>query len=172
VREREGYNDSGALPVRFVLSKLSFCFCLGCEVGLRADGGVDHLCKHRLTVSSPTKPGKEWLEAVEKLGPDQNVFMKLSGAFNEFDGTTPSSGSELVKSSSPIVSKVFDAFGDRVMFGSDWPVCNVGGSMGEKGNWGLWVECVEGLLKERKITEADSESVWWKAGSTAYDVQL
>ena len=94
---------------------------------MRADGGADHLCKHRLTASSPTKPEKDWLEAVEKLGPDQNVFMKLSGAFNEFDSTTPSSGSELVTSLSPIVSKVFDAFSDRVMFGSDWPVCNVGG---------------------------------------------
>jgi len=98
--------------------------------------------------------------------------MKLSGAFNEFDSSTPSSGSELVTSLSPIVSKVLEAFGNKVMFGSDWPVCNVGGPVEEKENWGLWVECVEALLKERKITAADSESVWWKAGSTAYDVQL
>ena len=137
---------------------------------MRADAGADHLCKHKLTVSSPTKPEQDWLEAVEKLGPDQNLFMKLSGAFNEFNSTTPSSGSELVTSLSPIVSNILEAFGNKVMFGSDWPVCNVGGPVGEKENWGLWVECVEGLLKERKIAEADSESVWWKAGSLAYDI--
>ena len=81
---------------------------------MRADGGADHLCKHRLTVSSPTKPEQDWLEAVEKLGPDQNVFMKLSGAFNEFNSTTPSSGSELVTSLSPIVSNILEAFGHDI----------------------------------------------------------
>lgn len=98
--------------------------------------------------------------------------MKLSGAFNEFDNTTPSSASDVAGSLNPIVSKIFDAFGDRVMFGSDWPVCNVGGPAGEKGNWRLWVESVELLLQEAKITELGTESVWWKAGSKAYNVQL
>lgn len=98
--------------------------------------------------------------------------MKLSGAFNEFDNTTPSSASDIVKSLSSIATKVFDAFGDRVMFGSDWPVCNVGGPAGEKGNWGLWVESVESLLEEAHVAETDREQVWWRAGSRAYDVQL
>ncbi len=96
--------------------------------------------------------------------------MKLSGAFNEFDNSTPSSASDIVKSLGSIASKVFEAFGDRVMFGSDWPVCNVGGPAGEKGNWGLWVESVELLLTEAGVSEASSESVWWKAGSRAYDI--
>ena len=58
------------------------------------------------------------------------------------------------------------------MFGSDWPVCNAGGPAGEKGNWGLWVESVVLMLKEGKVEEAEAESVWWKAGSRAYGVQL
>lgn len=98
--------------------------------------------------------------------------MKLSGAFNEFDSGTPSSASAIVKSLGSIVPKVFGAFGDRVMFGSDWPVCNVGGPAGEKENWGLWVESVELLLQEARIAGAGAESVWWKAGSKAYDIQL
>lgn len=98
--------------------------------------------------------------------------MKLSGAFNEFDSTTPSTASDVAVSLSLIVSKVFDAFKDRVMFGSDWPVCNVGGPAGEKGNWGLWAECVERVLQQANVAEADIDSVWLKAGSKAYDVQL
>ncbi|KAF2627534.1 hypothetical protein BU25DRAFT_341336 [Macroventuria anomochaeta] len=151
VRERESTDKNGTQPVRFVLN---------------------HLCKHALTTDSPTDPTKEWLEALSKLGPDQNIFMKLSGAFNEFENATPSSASDVVESLNSIVSKVFDAFGNRVMFGSDWPVCNVGGPAGEKANWGLWVESVELMLREAKIGEEDRESVWVGAGSRAYDVQL
>lgn len=98
--------------------------------------------------------------------------MKLSGAFNEFDSDTPSSPSTVVTSLSTIVSKVFEAFPGRVMFGSDWPVCNVGGPAEEQGNWGLWVESVELLLKEASVGEGEREAVWWRAGSTAYSVEL
>ncbi|KAJ8114577.1 hypothetical protein OPT61_g3588 [Boeremia exigua] len=149
VRERESQNGSERQGVRFVLN---------------------HLCKHALTADSSTEPADAWLEALSKAGPDENVFMKLSGAFNEFDNPTPSSASDIFRSLSSIAPKVFEAFGDRVMFGSDWPVCNVGGPAGEKGNWGLWVESVELLLKETKVADVSSESVWWKAGSRAYGV--
>ncbi|KAF3036371.1 hypothetical protein E8E11_005018 [Didymella keratinophila] len=151
VREREAQNGNGTQPVRFVLN---------------------HLCKHALTTDLSTQPTQAWLDAISKLGPDQNVFMKLSGAFNEFEKDTPSSSAGIVKSLTPITSKVLDAFGERVMFGSDWPVCNVGGPAGEKSNWGLWVESVESLLEEAYIAEEKRELIWWKAGSKAYDVQL
>ena len=98
--------------------------------------------------------------------------MKLSGAFNEFEKGTPFPTAGIVKSLTPITSKVLDAFGDRVMFASDWPVCNVGGPAGEKSNWGLWVESVESLLEEAHVAEEKREPIWWKAGSKAYDVQL
>jgi predicted TIM-barrel fold metal-dependent hydrolase len=98
--------------------------------------------------------------------------MKLSGAFNEFDSATPSSTSDIVKSLSTIVSKVFKAFPGRVMFGSDWPVCNVGGPAGENGNWGLWIKSVEALLEGEQVGEQESESVWCGAGSRAYGVEL
>lgn len=98
--------------------------------------------------------------------------MKLSGAFNEFDKATPSSSSEIAHSLSSIVPKVFEVFPERVMFGSDWPVCNVGGPAGEKGNWGLWVESVELLLEKAKVEGGSRESIWSGAGSRAYGVRL
>lgn len=172
VREREAQNGSGGQLVRFVLSK-SLCVP---KLNLRKLSMLtccaDHLCKHALTTNSATEPTSAWLDAVSKLGPDQDVFMKLSGAFNEFEKATPSSAAEIVKSLTPITLRVLDAFSDRVMFGSDWPVCNVGGPAGEKGNWGLWVESVELLLEEAHVAEEKTEQVWWKAGSKAYGVQL
>ncbi|KAF9692024.1 hypothetical protein EKO04_010019 [Ascochyta lentis] len=150
VREQETENGMDAKPVRFVLN---------------------HLCKHALTSSSRTEPTKEWQAALETLGPDQNVFMKLSGAFNEFDNNTPSTASDIVSSLSSVVPRVFEAFPERTMFGSDWPVCNVGGPAGEKANWGLWIDSVELLLKEAKVEGKSKDSVWWGAASRAYGVQ-
>lgn len=98
--------------------------------------------------------------------------MKLSGALNEFDSDTPSSASEIARSLGPIMSKVVEAFPERTVFGSDWPVCNVGGPAGEKGNWGLWVETVELLLKESNVSESKRDLVWWGAGSRAYGVEV
>ena len=98
--------------------------------------------------------------------------MKLSGALNEFVKGAPSSTADIVKSLNPITSRVLDAFGDRVMFGSDWPVCNVGGPAGEKSNWGLWVESVESLLEEAHVADEKREQIWWKAGILEFGVQL
>ncbi|KAJ4322648.1 L-rhamnono-gamma-lactonase [Neodidymelliopsis sp. IMI 364377] len=151
VREREAQTGQEKEPVRFVLN---------------------HLCKHTLTAANPTSPTQEWLNALTQLGSDQNIFMKLSGAFNEFDESTPSSSSDIIKSLSSIVLKVFETFPERVMFGSDWPVCNVGGPAGEKGNWALWVESVEALLNEVKVGDKERETVWNGAGSRAYGIQI
>lgn len=41
---------------------------------------------------------ERWVRAVQELGKDENVYMKLSGAFNEFgDGKVPESTEEVVK---------------------------------------------------------------------------
>lgn len=109
---------------------------------------------------------------LSKSSPDPNVFMKLSGALNEFDNATPSSAPEIANSLGPIVSKVVEAFPERIIFGSDWPVCNVGGPAGEKGNWGLWIETVDLLLRESNLSESKRDLVWWGAGSRAYSVEM
>lgn len=99
--------------------------------------------------------------------------MKLSGAFNEFEpAPTPSSVEEIVNSLSPFLDVVFECFPERVMFGSDWPVCNVGGPKGEEGNWEFWREIVEKILEERGMSEEEKESVWWRAGCEAYGIEI
>lgn len=58
------------------------------------------------------------------------------------------------------------------MFGSDWPVCNVGGPRGEQGNWKFWVEVVERYLEESGFSDALKDEVWNGVGCRAYGVEL
>ncbi len=59
-----------------------------------------------------------WRKCMEQLAMYPNVYCKLSGLFTE------AGKNWTFKSVFPYVKVVFDAFGvDRVMYGSDWPVC-------------------------------------------------
>jgi L-rhamnono-1,4-lactonase len=98
--------------------------------------------------------------------------MKLSGAFNEFDKETPSAIPSLLESLTPFFDHVFKCFPNRVMFGSDWPVCNVGGPKGENWNWRLWRQVIEAWMDRQGVPEEAKENVWWKAGCEAYGVEI
>lgn len=98
--------------------------------------------------------------------------MKLSGALNEFSpATTPSSASDILTALRPYLDHVLQSFGaHRILFGSDWPVCNVGGPKGDLGNWGLWAEVVEMWMEEKGLSEGEREWIWGKSAGAAYGV--
>jgi len=84
---------------------------------------IDHIAK------PPIREGemKEWGRAMAPFAGLGNVYCKLSGMVTEADWKTWKSG-DLV----PYVERVLHWFGeDRLMFGSDWPVCLLAGSYGE-----------------------------------------
>lgn len=62
------------------------------------------------------------------------------------------------------------------MYGSDWPVCNVGlggsGNDGGQGHWREWLDVVESLLDEVGVGEEEREWVWWKTAVEAYGVKI
>jgi L-fuconolactonase len=69
----------------------------------------------------------EWKKAIAALAKFQNVQCKVSGIITEADWK--SWNYEQIK---PYLDVVFEAFGiDRIMFGSDWPVCLLAGSYGQ-----------------------------------------
>ena len=80
---------------------------------------VDHLAKPFI------KAGKvhEWKEGIQALAAYQNVSCKVSGMVTEADWHNWKPEDFI-----PYLDVVFNAFGaKRVMYGSDWPVCNVAG---------------------------------------------
>lgn len=98
--------------------------------------------------------------------------MKLSGAFSEFPSVPTTSQPDLADTLEPWTNAVFDAFGPgRVMFGSDWPVCNVGGG-GNSVAWPRWRDLVELLLQRRGLSEQAIKGVWGGVAVKAYGVQI
>ncbi|WP_210592117.1 amidohydrolase [Streptomyces sp. GESEQ-35] len=84
---------------------------------------LDHLGKPPIA-SGEREP---WASAVRTLAALPNTVCKLSGMVTEAD---PSSWT--VDGLRPYADTVLDAFGpDRLMFGSDWPVCTLAATYGE-----------------------------------------
>jgi L-fuconolactonase len=76
---------------------------------------LDHLAK------PPIRDGalSPWREQIRELGREPNVWCKVSGLVTEarWTGWKPNDFA-------PYLDVVFEAFGtDRLLFGSDWPVC-------------------------------------------------
>jgi L-fuconolactonase len=83
---------------------------------------LDHLAK------PPIKNGSlhPWTDGIRKLAAFPNVFCKLSGLVTEADWQHWKP-----EDMAPYLDVAFDAFGpQRLMIGSDWPVCTVAASYG------------------------------------------
>jgi L-fuconolactonase len=81
---------------------------------------IDHLAKPKI------KNGEinQWKKDIKAVAQFENVYCKLSGMVTEADwkSWTPDQFT-------PYIETVVEAFGiERVLFGSDWPVCLVAGS--------------------------------------------
>jgi L-fuconolactonase len=77
---------------------------------------LDHIAKPRIAREAFDA---EWAAGIRELARRGNVSCKISGVLTEVRGDTWDM--ELLK---PYLDTVYEAFGpERVMFGSDWPVC-------------------------------------------------
>jgi len=84
---------------------------------------LDHIAKPRIMDGSD----RAWSELMPGLAAAPNVAVKLSGMVTEA-GWSRWTADDL----RPFVERVVGWFGtDRVLFGSDWPVCSLVGSYGE-----------------------------------------
>ena len=100
---------------------------------------LDHIAKPPIA-SAEIEP---WRRKIRELARHENVECKVSGMVTEADWARWQP-----EDLRPYLDVVFEAFGaDRLMFGSDWPVCRVAGEYGEV------VDIVE------KYLESESESV-------------
>jgi L-fuconolactonase len=90
---------------------------------------LDHLGKPNIaaTTTEGSVPDAHWSAWIHQLAAEPNVVCKLSGMVTEAHWTTWT-----VTDLRPYADVALDAFGpDRLMFGSDWPVCLLAGTYTE-----------------------------------------
>ena len=80
---------------------------------------IDHIAKPDIK----TKNIEKWANGIKAIAKHENVWCKVSGMITEADWH-----GWVLSDFEPYLDVVFEAFGaKRLMFGSDWPVCNVAG---------------------------------------------
>jgi L-fuconolactonase len=90
------------------------------------------------------------------LAENEHVFCKISGMVTEADWRSWSYDQLL-----PYMETVLEAFGpNRLMFGSDWPVCLVAATYTQ------WVQVVERFVST--LTESEQEAIWHHNASRFY----
>ncbi len=81
---------------------------------------IDHLAKPEIK----SQRRDDWLEAFRCAAACPNIYCKLSGMVTEADWRNWKSADL-----KPYVDSALELFGpDRLMFGSDWPVCELAAS--------------------------------------------
>ncbi|KAI5359102.1 Putative metal-dependent hydrolase [Septoria linicola] len=124
---------------------------------------LNHLCKPKFGSGDADFPA--WKAAIKDTAGQSKTYMKLSGAFSELPedvlakDDVVNAVAEHVK---PWVEHVFAVFGpEKVMFGSDWPVCNVRGPAKES-SWVAWKDVVVKLLGNLSpgLADEDKTSIW------------
>jgi len=80
---------------------------------------IDHIAKPHIKNHGI----KDWAKDIRAVARHQNVYCKVSGMVTEADWQNWQP-----QDFTPYLDTVFEAFGSqRLLFGSDWPVCNIAG---------------------------------------------
>jgi L-fuconolactonase len=117
---------------------------------------VDHLSKPEIK-ASVLQP---WADHMSQIGAHPNVFCKLSGMVTEADHKN-----WCPEHLSPYADHVLNCFGeDRVMFGSDWPVCLLASS---------YAEVINALrtVVYRRLTPDGLDKLFFQNGERFYGIQ-
>ncbi|TID26617.1 hypothetical protein E6O75_ATG01110 [Venturia nashicola] len=139
---------------------------------------LNHLCKPDMEHSLDNPETKAlfdlWKVSITRLAACEKTYMKLSGAFSEIadqDPDHPWPVSKVVERIRPWLEHVLQTFtAQRIMFGSDWPVCNVRGP-GDSKSWGHWRNIVEALLKEQGLSEQEKDRIWYRTAEEVYKLE-
>lgn len=114
---------------------------------------VDHIAKPRIRdgLLSP------WRENLRELAKRENVYCKISGIVTEADFESWTE-SEIL----PYMEITLEAFTpERVMFGSDWPVCLVAAS-----SYNQWYDIAARFIE--KLSESEQQRIWTESATEAY----
>ncbi len=115
---------------------------------------VDHVAKPYIK----TGEIETWAAGMRALAEKENVYCKISGMVTEADWRHWT-----YDQLKPYMETVLEAFGpDRLMFGSDWPVCLVAASYTQ------WVQTVEQFVSTLSV--AEQEAIWLNNATRFYNL--
>ncbi|WP_433496569.1 amidohydrolase family protein [Sphaerimonospora sp. CA-214678] len=115
---------------------------------------LDHLAK------PPVASGRlePWAGLIRELAAEQNVTAKISGLITEADWHDWDAARLR-----PYVDVALEAFGpSRLMFGSDWPVCLLAGSLPD------WAETALALLTDAGVPAAERDEIFRGTATRVY----
>ncbi|KAL8732822.1 MAG: hypothetical protein Q9181_003802 [Wetmoreana brouardii] len=132
--------------------------------------------------SLAVEPFNDWKVAMAKLASFPKTYVKISGGLSEIDPLPPQAEqgaldsdarAELLQKTGSWVGnwlkETLTIFGPRrVMFGSDWPVCNIGGG-GNNVGWINWWSVTNDFMKDNMNTEKQAD-FWSGNAMRAYGV--
>jgi L-fuconolactonase len=105
-------------------------------------GNADAKAFMKAPPGEPAHRAEDWQRAIERLALKRNVHCKISGVIESLPGGWT------VEQLSPVVNHCLDAFGpERVVFGSNWPVCLLGGPLRS------WVKALGEIVSARPPAE-------------------
>ena len=117
---------------------------------------LDHLGKP--PIGAATSPDPHWATWLRHLAAEPNVVCKLSGLVTEADWNTWT-----IADLKPYADTALEAFGpDRLMFGSDWPVCLLAATYSEV------YDAARTLTDD--LTEDDRTAVFGGTATRVYDL--
>ncbi|MBN2658001.1 MAG: amidohydrolase family protein [Spirochaetales bacterium] len=117
---------------------------------------IDHIAKPDIRSGS----FENWSRYMTELAAFENVNCKLSGMVTEADWNNWT-----ITNLKPYLDKMLESFGpDRLMFGSDWPVCLVAGG------YKKWFRALDSYLSG--LSEAEREGIYSSNAARFYGVEL
>ena len=116
---------------------------------------IDHLAKPDII----NKKFKVWAAEIEKLSKFENFYCKISGLVTEADWKNWK-----IEDFEPYIEHVLNCFGtERIMFGSDWPVCNVAA------NYEQTVTILDTYVKKLSLNE--QRNIWYQNAANFYHIK-
>ncbi len=116
---------------------------------------LDHMAKPNIAENQYD----DWASFIKELAQFPNVYCKLSGIVTEAKWHNWQ-----VEDLKPYVDFTLESFGaERVLYGSDWPVCTLSSSYEQ------WVNAVESLIGE--LSESEQKMIWGGNAIRVYNLK-
>lgn len=117
---------------------------------------IDHIAKPDIKSGDIAS----WEKNIKEIAKAENVWCKISGMVTEADWNTWKA--EDLK---PYLDVVFENFStDKLMFGSDWPVCNVAS------NYTELVQTLESYITQ--LPAQEQSKIWFENAKTFYKLDI